>query len=182
MDRPTLRGELVLLRPLDPSDIEEYTELLSDAESRRLTGTHADFTHEQLLSWLGSVGQRDDRVDMAIVPHAHGRLVGEVVLNQIDADNRCASLRIAIGGAHVGHGYGSEAIALMLAHAFDTLRLHRVELSVYDFNPRAQHVYEKLGFRREGLRRDTLLWEGAYHSSIEMAILEGEHRARRDGR
>ena len=43
---------------------------------------------------------------------------------------------------------------------------------MYDFNPRAQHVYEKVGFVREGLRRDVLLWNGRYQSAIIMSILE----------
>ena len=41
----------------------------------------------------------------------------------------------------------------MLRHGFEILRMHRIELGVYAFNPRAIHVYEKLGFKREGTLR-----------------------------
>ena len=54
--------------------------------------------------------------------------------------------------------------------------MHRIELEVYDFNPRAQHVYEKAGFMREGVRREVLLWDGEYHDAIVMSILEDEFR------
>ena len=82
--------------------------------------------------------------------------LGEVVLNEIDWHNRTASFRIALAGEKLfGQGYGSE---------------------VYDFNPRAQHVYEKMGFVREGVRRDVLLWDGVYHSAIGMSILEDEFK------
>lgn len=37
--------------------------------------------------------------------------------------------------------------------AFERLGLHRLELDVYSFNPRARRVYEKAGFRREGILR-----------------------------
>ena len=54
------------------------------------------------------------------------------------------------------------------------LRLHRLELEVFSFNPRAQHVYEKAGFRKEGVRRDAVLDNGRYADVILMAILEDE--------
>jgi len=53
-----------------------------------------------------------------------------------------------------------------------------LELEVYDFNPRAIHVYEKAGFVREGVRRDVLLWDGVYQSAIVMSILKPEYEQR----
>ena len=64
----------------------------------------------------------------------------------MDADNRSCVFRIALIGSRVfGRGFGTEAIRLILAHAFDTVGVHRVELEVYSFNPRARHVYEQVG-------------------------------------
>jgi RimJ/RimL family protein N-acetyltransferase len=65
----------------------------------------------------------------------------------------------------------------MLDYAFNTLKLHRIDLEVYDFNPRAQHVYKKLGFVEEGTLRDVLFWEGKFHSAIKMSLLEPDYRA-----
>jgi RimJ/RimL family protein N-acetyltransferase len=63
----------------------------------------------------------------------------------------------------------------MLDYGIRQLHLYRIELEVYDFNPRAQHVYEKVGFVQEGIRRDVLLWKGVYHSAIVMSILADEY-------
>jgi RimJ/RimL family protein N-acetyltransferase len=52
------------------------------------------------------------------------------------------------------------------------LRVHRVELEVYDFNPRARHVYEKLGFVHEGTKRDALLWDGKWTDYHCMGLLD----------
>ena len=54
--------------------------------------------------------------------------------------------------------------------------MHRIELGVYAFNPRAIHVYEKLGFKREGTLRDSICWDGTFHDMIVMSILEEEYR------
>jgi RimJ/RimL family protein N-acetyltransferase len=50
--------------------------------------------------------------------------------------------------------------------------VHRIELEVYDFNPRARHVYEKAGFVYEGTKRDTLHWDGEWIDCHVMGLLE----------
>lgn len=58
-----------------------------------------------------------------------------------------------------GRGYGTEATRLIVAHAFH-VGIHRVSLEVFDFNPRAQPVYERAGFGIEGVQRDALYGTG----------------------
>ncbi len=67
----------------------------------------------------------------------------------------------------------------MLAHAFEKVGLHRVELEVLSANPRARHAYERLGFVHEGTRRQSLLWEGAFVDAHVMSLLAPEWHARR---
>ena len=59
---------------------------------------------------------------------------------------------------------------------FEELKLHRLELNVYSFNPRAEKVYLKAGFKREGIRRDAIMDENNYADDILMAILESDWR------
>lgn len=62
----------------------------------------------------------------------------------------------------------------LLRFVFLELNLHRVELEVYDFNPRAMRCYEKAGFRLEGTRRQVLYRDGRYHDIHQMGILQEE--------
>jgi RimJ/RimL family protein N-acetyltransferase len=178
LEKPSLKGDKIILRPLTVADAIPMFASLSDAESMRLTGTQQIFTMEQVQQHCQRVVNADDRADFAITLKDDPAYLGEAVLNDIDWINRSASFRIALAEqALFGQGYGSEALRLILAYGFKTLKLHRIELEVYDFNPRAQHVYEKAGFVHEGVRRDVLLWEGAYHSAIVMSILESEYQS-----
>ena len=180
LDKPVLRGEHVTLRPVTADDAEAMFAGLSDEEAMELTGTQKRFTFEQVRAFCARVAEADDRLDYAVTLPDDPGYRGEVVLNDIDWDNRSAGFRIALSGVeNRGKGYGTEASELLLKHAFDTLRLHRVELEVYDFNPRAQHVYKKLGFLQEGVLRDALLWKGRYRSAIKMSLLGPDYRARR---
>jgi RimJ/RimL family protein N-acetyltransferase len=176
LQKPTLAGDRITLRPITINDAEAMFASLSDAESMRLTGTQQTFTFEQVQQYCQRIAQADDRADYAITLKDAGTYVGEVVLNDINWFNRSADFRIALAGSKwFGKGYGTEATRLIVDFGFRTLKLHRIELEVYDFNPRAQHVYEKVGFVQEGVLRDALLWNGRYHNAILMSILEDEY-------
>ncbi|GIG30444.1 GNAT family N-acetyltransferase [Cellulomonas marina] len=169
--RPVLRTDRLDLEPLGPEHLTGTWELLEDVPSRRLTGTTATFTHDQVQRWLAGLDAADDRLDWAVVTRADGRHVGEVVLNDLDAHNRSMSLRIGLVDAATGHGYGPEAIRAVLDHAFEVVLLHRVELEVYAFNPRAQRTYERCGFVVEGRRRDALWWDAEWTDALLMSVL-----------
>jgi RimJ/RimL family protein N-acetyltransferase len=169
--KPTLKGELVTLVPVGPEHVDGLIGLVQDPELKRLTGSHGDFQGRDLaLTWYATRKDHADRLDLAVI--AEGAYVGEIVLNELDEDNLSCNLRIAL--TRPGKGYGSEAVRLVLDHAFATTPLHRISLGVYAFNERAVHVYEKCGFRHEGVSRDALLWDGVFHDEIRMAVLRTE--------
>ena len=61
---------------------------------------------------------------------------------------------------------------------FRELRLHRLSLDVFSFNPRAKRAYEKAGFRVEGVLRDAIRDGDSYADDILMSILEDEWKSR----
>ncbi|HEY2444060.1 MAG TPA: GNAT family protein, partial [Streptosporangiaceae bacterium] len=171
--QPVLHGETIRLEPFGPEHLDHAWAGLADTEMLRLTGSHATFTREQVDAFGRDVAHRDDRADWAIIRTGDGAYLGEAVLNQFDADNASANFRIAVSGPeNRGRGYGTQATRLVLGYAFDTVRLHRVSLEVYSFNPRAQHVYSTCGFVVEGRQRDALCWDGRWYDAIVMGILE----------
>ena len=76
-----------------------------------------------------------------------------------------------------GLGYGSEATALMLEHAFERLGLHRVALSVFAFNERAIRAYRKAGFVVEGRARQSIWRDGRYWDELQMSMLDSDWAA-----
>ena len=179
-DKPTLLGDLVLLRPVGAADVPGLIEMLGDPESMRLTGLHHTAADPEVAAnWYATRAEHDDRIDLAVIERASGEYVGEVVLNELDQNNNCCGFRIClIGPRAFGRGLGTEATRLVLAHAFDTVGINRIELEVYDFNPRARSVYEKVGFVHEGTKRQALYWEGAWVDAHLMAILADDWTTR----
>ncbi|MBR7837826.1 GNAT family N-acetyltransferase [Actinospica durhamensis] len=178
--KPTLTGDLVTLRPVSTDDVPGLMEMLHDPEGNRLTGTHlSEFSRENAEKWYSTRGDQDDRLDLAVIEREGGTYVGEVVVNELDSDNRACGFRIClIGPRAFGRGFGTEATRLILAHAFETVGVNRIELEVYSFNPRARHVYEKVGFVLEGTKRQALRWNGEWIDADLMAMLRSDWLAR----
>ncbi|RDV45881.1 N-acetyltransferase [Leifsonia sp. ku-ls] len=172
----TLGGPRVRLVPLGPEHLDDVMPGLSDPETLKLTGTRGTFTRDAVAAHLASIGAAADRADWAILHREDGRFLGEIVLNELDEDNASMNVRIALVPGAPGGGYGTEAMCVVLDHAFSAIGLHRVQLDVYAFNPRAIRSYEKAGFVLEGRQRDTLLWDGEWTDSILMSVLSSDRR------
>ncbi|MDR6611575.1 GNAT family protein [Leifsonia sp. 1010] len=172
----TLAGPRIRLVPLGPEHFDDVWAGLGDEENMRLTGTRAEFTEELILAHLSRIGAAPDRADWAILDAATGGFLGEIVLNELDEDSASMNTRIALAPGQPGRGYGTEAMTVVLDHAFAEIGLHRVGLDVYGFNPRAQRSYEKAGFVVEGRQRDTLFWDGEWTDSILMSVLHTDPR------
>lgn len=173
-DQATLETANLQLEPLGPEHFEGNWAELQNPESRRLTGTHAEFTEEQVRSWLATRKDAHDRADWAIIRRQDGAYVGEVVLMDLDPHNESMAFRIALGGEGLfGKGYGSEATKAVVDYGMDVVRLHRISLEVVDFNTRAQRVYSKAGFQPEGILRDAWFWDGEWSDVILMALVAG---------
>lgn len=171
--KPVLRGARIILRPIAASDADAMFAGLDDAESTRLTGSHGTFPHDRVAAHCARVAAAEDRWDYAI--EVAGRMVGEVVLNEIDEDNASANIRIAIWEPDArGKAYGTEAMRLLTGFGFEQVGLHRIELGVYAFNPRAIRAYEKVGYKLEGTRREALWWNGDWIDSHTMAMLASD--------
>lgn len=182
--KPTLRGALVTLRPFRDGDVEVMAQILSDPEVGRLTGSvettaEAERPHpldDRLRQWYASRNDQADRLDLAVEDAATGALVGEVVLNEVDRATRTCNLRVLIGPEGRDRGLGTEAVALATAYGLEVVGLRRVTLEVFDFNPRARHVYEKVGYRVVGERPAALLFDGVEVAAVDMAIDAADRR------
>ena len=148
-----------------------------DPEVVRLTGSQKNFTREEVLGFFLACFDDPDRRDFLLLDPA-GKIIGESTINEIDWELRSANFRIGIfRPAARGKGIGSWMVEVTRDFAFEALKLHRLELDVFSFNPRARRVYEKAGFKVEGVLRDAMKDGDRYADDILMAILEDEWRA-----
>jgi RimJ/RimL family protein N-acetyltransferase len=105
-------------------------------------------------------------------------LIGSIELLEFSWSSGDAWVGIGIGeSAYQGKGYGTEAMQILLRYGFEELGLHRVSLSVFAYNTRAIHSYEKAGFQHEGRIRQYVLREGKTWDLLFLGILRSEWEA-----
>ncbi len=177
-------GQRVRLRAIEREDISTFLRWFNDPEVRQYLLMYQPMSRAWEERWFeGRLDRQDDYLLGIEVAEGDGwRLIGNVGLHKVDWKNRHAVLGIALGEkAYWGQGYGTDAVRTMLRFAFAELNLHRVELEVFDYNPRAEACYVKAGFRREGTRRQALYRDGRYHDEHLMSILKDEFMAGEEG-
>jgi len=176
-----LAGERVVLRRHVPANLATFQRWYSDPEVARLTRYQdGPMRPEEIERFFAARVVGPDSLTMAIHVRGTDRLIGSCAFSQLDGDNGSALYHITIGEKDAwGLGYGTEATTLMLEHAFTSLGLHRVSLSVFAFNERAIRAYRRSGFTVEGRAREAIWRDGSFWDELSMSILENEWRATR---
>jgi len=177
MKNPFLIGERLYLRPLEMADVPTGLRWINDPEITRTLGIYRPMNEVREREWFENRYKDDKEIVLAIVLKEQDKHIGNIGLHRIDWKERGAELGIMIGERDEwDKGYGTEAIGLLLGYGFERLNLHRIYLRVYTNNPRGIRSYEKAGFRKEGLLRESHFSEGRYWDEIIMGILEEEWR------
>ena len=105
-----------------------------------------------------------------------GQLVGFVILAGLQNQNDAIEFR-RIVIAKKGQGYGSEVIKQVKKLAFEQKNAQRLWLDVFDYNTKAQYIYLKSGFKKEGILRNAFKRDDFYQSLVIMSILKEEYEA-----
>ena len=156
------------LRPARVEDIPVIVRLERIPEYRGFVGNWSIEEHGQTMASSDNL--------YLVAETEPGEAAGFAILRGLASPHRSIRLqRIAV--AAPGQGVGRFMLSGILEHVFHELRAHRLWLDVFETNRRAQHVYESLGFRREGVLREAILRDGEYHTQILMSILDREYLA-----
>ena len=173
------RGRLVRLAA-DPPEVlaRGFSRWDRDSEYHRLADGNpaALWSEKKYKEWIEKQMEEEGKNSFHFSIHtlAEDKLIGEVGLHATWSRSE-GVVGIAIGDReHWNHGYGSDAMRLIVQYGFDELGLYRIWLSLHSYNARARRVYEKLGFVYEGTMRGDTLKEGRRTDGIFMGILRPE--------
>lgn len=175
-----LVGEKVILRPLREEDADgAYPGWLNDAEVSRGNSHHVfPYTRIQALEFIRSQSGRRDALVLAIVERTSGAHIGNISLQSLNFIHRSGELAVLLGEKEFwGQGLGFEASHLLVRHGFEALNLNRIELGTPASNIGMQKIAEKLGMKREGVKRAAFFKDGRYQDVLLYGLLRGEFEA-----
>lgn len=107
--------------------------------------------------------------------HPDRPIIGRLALNNVVRGVfQNAYLGYWIDASHQGRGLMTEAVRGLLGFAFETLKLHRVQIAIMPRNEKSLHVVRRLGIRREGKALAYLAIAGAWEDHELFAVTAGE--------
>jgi len=175
---PPLIGKRVTLRVGRREDAESIYRLANNPIIAAMTGMPHPYPGiAGAEQWIESTWRRlaaRTEIHLAITLTGEDQAIGYIGLNSIDYDNKSTELGYWLGEPYWGRGLGTEAAALMIAHAFRELGLNRVFARCRDDNRRSYRVMEKIGMRFEGLAREEVFRDGRFLDMRHYAVLRRE--------
>ena len=170
----------VYLRAFELEDYKISTLWRNNREiTSSLGGNYYYVSSEREKKWIeNSIYNDKNNIRLAICLKEKNNYIGNVNLNNIDWINRNAEFSIFIGEKNEwGKGYAQEATKLMLNFGFRQRNLNRIYLTVLENNNPAISLYNKIGFKKEGVFREMLFKDNKYYNLIIMSILKNEFEA-----
>lgn len=169
-------GKKVRLRAFREDDLKNVVAWINNPVVTRYLTHMRPWSIVEERAWLDRAMRNDDPTAVTfVIETSDGEYSGSVGLMHIDVRNRHAEVGIVIARPEDwGRGLGTEAMVLILRHAFEEMNLHRVMLRVFTFNERAIKSYVKIGFVEEGRLRQNMFRHGAWHDTVIMGILADE--------
>jgi RimJ/RimL family protein N-acetyltransferase len=160
---------------LEKFEKTDYSRLIDWIDSEELmvifSGQIFDFpiTNSQLDTYL----QNPNRKVYKVIISESKEIIGHAELNAINIRSKNARIcRVLVANKdYRNKGLGSLTINELVRIGFNELKLHRIDLGVYDFNKQAIRCYEKCGFKNEGLLRDNMRFGETFWSSYNMSKL-----------
>src|SRR6056297_892670 len=72
-------------------------------------------------------------------------------------------------------GIGRKSIGALIIYLFEKKEVHRVWLDYHEFNEVGAYLYESMGFKKDGILRESLKFEGKYYDVVVLSMLENEY-------
>ena len=161
----TLKGKKIYLRALEPEDLDFVHEIENNEDFWVVSATQSPYSRYMIKKYLENA-HRDiyevKQLRLVICNYNH-KTVGLIDLFDLEPKNRRAAIGILIADpADRKQGYGAESISLICEYGFKHLALHQVYANVTADNEPSVKLFESLGFKRVGVKKDWNLVDNEY--------------------
>lgn len=186
---PRIETERMVLRLPSHGDYTAWASLRSDSRDFLIPWEpvwHPDHLTRRSFTNRVYLAQRGHRTGTALplfLVRRDGVLLGAVTLDNVRrGPAQMGTLGYWIGQPFARHGYMSEALAAVVAHAFGALNLSRLESACLPENVASRGVLEKCGYKYEGVAQSYLQINGRWRTHVLYANLRSDRRGRTDVR
>lgn len=162
------QGEHIRLRPLEPQDLSFLEEVENNPEFWEISHTVAPFARYTLERYLEQSTKDIYEVrQQRFVIVLQDKPLGFVDLFDFDPFHKRAGLGVLIADPEYrGKGYAKEALGLLMDYAFVQLGMHQLYANILEENKRSIALFENLGFKVVGLKKDWVFYQGSFKNEL----------------
>jgi RimJ/RimL family protein N-acetyltransferase len=176
-----ISGKIVYLRAMELDDMEMYRDMINDDYiSQMVVGWSFPVSKKEQFDWYNRVISSENK-RFTICLKENDKPVGMVTLTDIDYINRTALHGIKLHpSCPQGKGIATDAVMTLMELAFNQMNLNRLDGSWLVYNTSSKRLYERCGWREEGIKRSAIYRNGEYHDMAISGILKEEFIAAKE--
>jgi len=161
------------LRILEEEDISIWLKWLHDDKVLEyMNKGQFPFSVLTQKNHLANINKSKNDILLGIEEISEKTLIGIIGLHGIDWTHRKGSISIIIGeNKYAGRGYGTEAVSMMIEHAFNKLNLRKLQAGCWSENEPSKKIFLNNGFIEEGLLKESFFYDGKYIDEIRLGLI-----------
>lgn len=174
---PVITTPRLLLRWISEDDVDALFEIFSDPQVVRYWAFGPLANREAAVAMQREIAEsnlKDTVWKWGLALREDNRLIGTATLFHLNLSNGRAEIGYAMGRTYWGKGYMNEALTALIVHAFEVVKLRRLEADVDPRNAPSIRTVERLGFQREGFLRERWHVEGEIQDALFYGLLKRE--------
>lgn len=175
-----IKGENLYFSILEKEDMKCLYQWFSDTEFLK----YYDYvppvpqTEKEVNDTFNDYKIKEESLVFAIRLLTDNKIIGIAGFDEIVKSNKVATLFIGIGNKDLrGKGYGNESLKILLDYGFNDMNFYRIQLNVLEFNTSAIKLYERAGFKREGVFREFVLRNNQRYDMFLYGLLKHEYNS-----
>jgi [ribosomal protein S5]-alanine N-acetyltransferase len=174
---PVINTPRLSLRWISQDDVDSLYEIFSDPQVVRYWSFGPLANRDAAAAMqrqMAETNLNDTLWRWGLALRDNNRLIGTTTLFNLSLSNGRAEIGYAMGRRYWGHGYMNEALTALIVHAFEAVKLRRLEADVDPRNASSIRTLERLGFQREGFLRERWHVEGEIQDAYFYGLLKRE--------
>lgn len=162
----------IRLREIRPEDSEQMRVWRNLPEVSKYMYTSQYISSEEHARWF--VEMQNDASAHYWIIEVDGKGVGVANITDMDERNRRCYWGFYLAEEIRGKGVGSYVWYFLLNYVFEELGLNKLCAEVLSWNENALAMYDKYGFRNEGLLREHIIKDGQHFDVVMFGILRND--------
>lgn len=172
----------IVLREFKPTDAEAVFRTVTENHEHLRVFMHWIVPDYSLLSArqfiAEAIAARSERRNLGLAIFRNDRFIGSIGFTTFDWLANATEIGYWIAKDEEGKGIVSRSVELLIDHAFSELGMNRIEIRCSAENIRSAAIPERLGFKREGVLRQSQFRNGKLHDFIVFGLLKSEWRTK----